>query len=212
MASHQIGPAAIEVVKGDLVQMDVDAIVNAANEELRAGGGVCGAIFRAAGHDELQRACDAVAPCPTGQARITPGFRLKARHVIHAVGPVWHGGNRGEPEKLGSAYRSSLELARDNGLASIAFPAISTGIFGYPFELATGVAVKSVLDVLRREPGSLRRVAFVVRDPQAAATYERTLEALAQTGGMFKGPIPANILPLNDDCSIDQESYRRHIE
>jgi|SRR5579884_95503 O-acetyl-ADP-ribose deacetylase (regulator of RNase III) len=179
MASHQIGPAAIEVVQGDLVQMDVDAIVNAANEQLLAGGGVCGAIFRAAGHDELQRACDAVAPCPTGQARITPGFRLKARYVIHAVGPVWHGGNRGEPEQLGGAYRSSLELARANGLASIAFPAISTGIFGYPFELATDVAVKASLDVLRRDPGSLRRVVFVVRDPEAAATYERTLEALA---------------------------------
>src|SRR5579884_157492 len=175
MASHQIGPAAIEVVQGDLVQMDVDAIVNAANEQLLAGGGVCGAIFRAAGHAELQRACDAVAPCPTGQARITPGFRLPARHIIHTVGPVWHGGSAGEPELLASAYRSSLELAKQEGLASIAFPAISTGIFGYPFDLATQTAVSATREALERDAGSLRRVLFVVRDSEAAASYERAL-------------------------------------
>jgi len=176
--ASQIGPARLEAVQGDLTEMDVDAIVNAANEQLQAGGGVCGAIFRAAGHAELQRACDVVAPCPTGEARITPGFKLKARHVIHAVGPVWQGGSQGEPEKLGSAYRSSLELARAEGLASIAFPAISTGIFGYPFELATDVAVGAAAEVLRQDAGSLRRVVFVVRDDRGKALYEQALGAL----------------------------------
>jgi O-acetyl-ADP-ribose deacetylase (regulator of RNase III) len=175
----QNGPATLEVVTGDLTEMDVDAIVNAANEQLLAGGGVCGAIFRAAGHAELQRACAAVAPCPTGQARITPGFRLKARHVIHAVGPVWRGGNAGEAEKLAGAYRSSLELAKEQNLSSIAFPAISTGIFGYPFDLAASVAVRTAADVLRVGAGSLKRVIFVVRDPEGQAAYERELAAVA---------------------------------
>ena len=165
----------MEVVLGDLVEMDVDAIVNAANEQLLAGGGVCGAIFRAAGQAELQRACDAVAPCPTGQARITPGFGLRARHVIHAVGPVWRGGGHGEAELLAGAYRSSLELARGHRLASVAFPAISTGIFGYPFEAATEVAVRAVRQTLASDAGSLERVIFVVRDAGGKAAYDRAL-------------------------------------
>src|SRR5438067_5696621 len=119
MPGRRIGPAALEVVQGDLTLMDVDAIVNAANEQLLAGGGVCGAIFAAAGYAELQRACDAVAPCPTGEARITPGFRLKPRDIIHAVGPVWQGGSSREPELLAGAYRSSLRLAKEHGLTSI---------------------------------------------------------------------------------------------
>ena len=168
----------LEVVQGELVQMDVDAIVNAANEQLLAGGGVCGAIFAAAGPTDLQRACNAVAPCPTGEARITPGFRLRARHVIHAVGPVWRGGNQGEPEELAGAYRSSLELAKANGLASVAFPAISTGIYGYPFEPATDVAVKTAAAFMRGDPGSVTRVVFVVRGGAAEALYERALSAL----------------------------------
>jgi O-acetyl-ADP-ribose deacetylase len=175
---RHIGPAMLEALQADLVGMDVDAIVNAANEGLLAGGGVCGAIFRAAGHSELQRACDAVAPCPTGQARITPGFKLKARHVIHAVGPVWRGG-QGEAALLAGAYRSSLELAKAHGLASIAFPAISTGIFGYPFEPATEVAVNTAADALKGDPGSLRNVVFVVRDAMGLAVYERALSALS---------------------------------
>lgn len=168
----------MEVLVGDLVEMDVDAIVNAANSQLLAGGGVCGAIFRGAGAAELQRACNAVAPCPTGEARITPGFQLRARHIIHAVGPVWHGGGQGEPEQLASAYRSSLELAKANELQSIAFPAISTGIYGYPFEAAAGVAVKSVADELRTAPGSLRIVVFVVRNAEGEAIYDRALSAV----------------------------------
>ncbi|HEX6510733.1 MAG TPA: macro domain-containing protein [Chloroflexota bacterium] len=166
----------LQVIQGDLVDIDVDAIVNAANEQLLAGGGVCGAIFRAAGPAELQRACDAVAPCATGQARITPGFKLKARHVIHAVGPMWHGGQSGEPEMLASAYRSSLELARKNYLESVAFPAISTGMFGYPFEAATDVAVRCAAEFMRGQPGSVRRVVFVVRDPAGQEVYEQALK------------------------------------
>ncbi len=137
----------------DITTLDVDAIVNAANISLAPGGGVCGAIHRAAGPD-LARACAKLAPCATGDARITPGFRLPARFVIHAVGPVWHGGNQGESGLLASAYRRSLELARKHGLASIAFPAISTGIFGYPLDAATHDAVSTVRELLREKKGS----------------------------------------------------------
>jgi len=127
----------------DITTLDTDAIVNAANESLAPGGGVCGAIHRAAG-PELARACAAAAPCPTGEARLTPGFRLPARFVIHAVGPVWHGGGAGEADLLASAYRSTVRLAAEHGLSSIAFPAISTGIYGYPLEQATPIAVSAV--------------------------------------------------------------------
>ena len=128
----------------DITTLEVDAIVNAANERLAMGGGVCGAIFRAAGVEALSAACAPLAPCPTGRARITPGFTLKAKHVIHAVGPVWHGGGAGEPALLASCYRESLRLLRAAGGRSIAFPAISTGIFGYPPDQATRIAVATV--------------------------------------------------------------------
>jgi O-acetyl-ADP-ribose deacetylase (regulator of RNase III) len=127
----------------DITSLTVDAIVNAANNALAPGGGVCGAIHRAAGA-ELAKACAKVAPCPTGDARITPGFLLPARFVIHAVGPIWRGGELREAELLASAYRRSLELARDHELATIAFPAISTGIYGYPLRDATQIAVATV--------------------------------------------------------------------
>jgi O-acetyl-ADP-ribose deacetylase (regulator of RNase III) len=121
----------------DITTLDVDAIVNAANDALAPGGGVCGAIHRAAG-PELARACAPLAPCPTGDARITPGFRLPCRYVIHAVGPVWHGGKKGEADLLASAYRNAMTLAAARSLTSIAFPAISTGIFGYPLLQSRG--------------------------------------------------------------------------
>jgi O-acetyl-ADP-ribose deacetylase (regulator of RNase III) len=127
----------------DITTLTVDAIVNAANSSLAPGGGVCGAIHRAAG-PELARACARVAPCPTGDARITPGFALPARFVIHAVGPVWQGGKAGEADLLASAYRRSLDLAGEHSLRSMAFPAISTGIFGYPLQAATHTAVATV--------------------------------------------------------------------
>jgi O-acetyl-ADP-ribose deacetylase len=135
--------------KVDITALDVDAIVNAANDRLAPGGGVCGAIHRAAG-PELAAACAAIGHCPTGEARITPGFRLKARHVIHAVGPVWQGGGAGEAALLAGAYRSALTRLREAGGRSIAFPAISTGIYGYPKEDATRIAVATVRDDLAR--------------------------------------------------------------
>ncbi len=127
----------------DITTLALDAIVNAANEQLAPGSGVCGAIHRAAG-PELARACLALGGCPTGDARITPGFRLPARWVIHAVGPRWQGGHAGEPELLAGAYRAAMRLAAEQGLRSIAFPAISTGIYGYPLRPATEIAVRTV--------------------------------------------------------------------
>jgi O-acetyl-ADP-ribose deacetylase (regulator of RNase III) len=153
----------------DITTLDVDAIVNAANEQLAPGGGVCGAIHRAAG-PELARACAALAPCPTGQARITPGFRLRAGFIIHAVGPVWHGGANDEAALLASAYRSCLDLAPKHGLTSIAFPAISTGIYGYPLEKATGVAVAAVRDALAAG-SSVRSVVFACFSPEVLEAY-----------------------------------------
>ena len=139
----------LRAVRADITTLEVDAIVNAANERLAMGGGVCGAIFRAAGIEAMHRACAAVAPCPTGQARITPGFALKARFVIHAVGPVWRGGGAGEAGLLAACYRESLRLLREAGGRSIAFPAIATGIFGYPAGQATRIAVATVREESR---------------------------------------------------------------
>jgi O-acetyl-ADP-ribose deacetylase len=133
----------LKVVTADITTLDVDAIVNAANEGLVRGGGVCGAIFRAAG-PQLDDACRALAPCSTGDARVTPGFNAKARLIVHAVGPVWHGGTQGEAALLSSAYRSALRAAAEAGARSIAFPAISTGIYGYPREDAADVAIATV--------------------------------------------------------------------
>jgi O-acetyl-ADP-ribose deacetylase (regulator of RNase III) len=142
----------------DITTLAVDAIVNAANAALIPGGGVDGAINRAAG-PELGRAMRALGGCPTGEARITPGFRLPARYVIHAVGPVWEGGESGEPERLASAYRAALVLARDHACRSVAFPAISTGVYGYPAAAATAIAVATVR-AFAVEAGSLEVVHF----------------------------------------------------
>jgi O-acetyl-ADP-ribose deacetylase len=166
----------LEVVEGDITQLDVEAIVNAANERLARGGGVCGAIHEAAGR-ELAEACRKIGGCPTGEARLTPGFQLKAKYVIHAVGPVWHGGANREDALLADAYRNSLDLARQHKIASIAFPAISTGIYGYPLERATDIAVYTVADFLRisEAPG---RVIFACFGSDVAAAYRRALASL----------------------------------
>jgi O-acetyl-ADP-ribose deacetylase (regulator of RNase III) len=153
-----LAPGTLTAIVVDITTLHVDAIVNAANEQLAPGGGVCGAIHHAAG-PELARACARAGSCRTGEARITPGFKLPAKYVIHAVGPLWHGGGAGEAALLASAYRASLALARDHGLASIAFPAISTGIYGYPLRDATRVAVATIRDELTR-PGTIERVIF----------------------------------------------------
>ena len=137
----------VEIVQGDITQLDVDAIVNAANTSLLGGGGVDGSIHRRAG-PELLAECQTLGGAKTGEAKITRGYRLPARHVIHAVGPVWSGGNRREPELLASCYRQSLELASGHRLRSIAFPSISTGAYRYPIELAAGVAQTTVLEWL----------------------------------------------------------------
>jgi O-acetyl-ADP-ribose deacetylase len=161
------------VLQGDITAQTVDAIVNAANEKLLRGGGVDGAIHRAAG-PELQEACSRIGGCPTGEARITPGFGLKARHVIHAVGPRWHGGRRGEADLLASCYRRSLELAEQEGLKTIAFPGISTGIYGYPLEAATRIAIVTVADCLTQMP-SIEEVRFVTFGEEATEVAERIL-------------------------------------
>jgi O-acetyl-ADP-ribose deacetylase (regulator of RNase III) len=166
--------AAIEIHSGDITKLAVDAIVNAANSALAPGGGVCGAIHRAAG-PELARACAEIGGCPTGEARITPGFALPARYVVHTVGPVWQGGGASEPELLAGCYRRSLELAADNGATSIAFPAISTGIFGYPLAAATAVAVATVKAWQEADPGRLK-VFFCVFGAEAEAAYRAALD------------------------------------
>lgn len=138
----------LHFVRDDITKMQVDAVVNAANSRLAPGGGVCGAIFDAAGYEPLARACRAIGHCDTGKAAITEGFALPAKYIIHAVGPVWYGGDRGEPEQLRSCYRCSLELAEKNGCRSIAFPLISSGIYGYPKEEALRVAVETIREFL----------------------------------------------------------------
>jgi O-acetyl-ADP-ribose deacetylase (regulator of RNase III) len=151
-------------ISGDLITQEVDAIVNAANSGLSMGGGVCGAIFAAAGAKEMKEACRAIGGCPTGGAVITPGFRLKAKYVIHSVGPIWRGGGENEPELLASCYRNSLRLAKENGLKSVAFPLISAGIYGYPKDLARRVAKEAILAFLN-ESGDDLSVFLVLRGP-----------------------------------------------
>jgi O-acetyl-ADP-ribose deacetylase (regulator of RNase III) len=160
----------LEAVRGDITRESVDAVVNAANPALGRGGGVCGAIFAAAGPG-LDAACAALGGCATGDARATPGFALPARWIIHAVGPVWQGGDHGEPQLLATAYRRSLAVADELGARSVAFPAISTGIYGYPLPGATDVAVATVRDA----PSSLELVRFVCFDDRTLAAYQERL-------------------------------------
>ncbi|MFL6248147.1 MAG: O-acetyl-ADP-ribose deacetylase [Thermoanaerobaculia bacterium] len=165
--------AQLIIHRGDITKLDVDAIVNAANSSLLGGGGVDGAIHRAAG-PELLAECRTLGGCPTGQARITRGYRLPARHVIHTVGPVWRGGTHGEPELLASCYRNSLALAVEHGLKTIAFPAISCGIYGYPLDEAARIAVDETRRFVSGHP-SIESVLFVCFDEQCASAYERAL-------------------------------------
>ena len=167
----------IHMVEGDITKLQVDAIVNAANSSLLGGGGVDGAIHRAAGPGLLDE-CRGLGGCPTGQARITAGYRLPAQHVIHTVGPVWHGGQHGEDELLANCYRSSLALANQYGLASIAFPAISTGVYRFPIERATRIAVTEVRAFLARHqlPAT---VTFVCFGADVREAYDKTLALTA---------------------------------
>ena len=174
MSLSNTKPAArVSVVEGDITRAAVDAIVNAANSALKRGGGVDGAIHRAAG-PALQDALDRIGGCPTGACRITPGFDLPAKWIIHAVGPVWRGGGANEDALLESCYRSAFALARQHGIASLAFPAISTGIYGFPKDRATTIAVSAVLDELSKDD-SVREVRFVCFDAETAALYRAEL-------------------------------------
>lgn len=167
----------LEAVIGDITAQAVDAIVNAANSSLLGGGGVDGAIHRAAGR-ELLEACRKIGGCPTGEARITPGFRLTARHVIHTVGPVWHGGARGEPALLGHCYTGSLHLAVEHGLQSIAFPSISTGAYRFPIDRAASIAVDIVRQYVALPSASgLKLVRFVCFSEDDLAVYQQLLQS-----------------------------------
>jgi O-acetyl-ADP-ribose deacetylase (regulator of RNase III) len=164
----------IAVVQGDITRLDVDAIVNAANASLLGGGGVDGAIHRAAG-PELLAECRTLGGARTGEAKLTRGYRLPARFVVHAVGPVWQGGGAGEDAALASCYRSALRIAAERGLGSIAFPAISTGVYGFPLDRATRIAVAEVRRALDA-PTSLARVVFCCFSAGDRAAYERILD------------------------------------
>jgi len=168
----------IEVVRGDITAQEVDAIVNAANESLLGGGGVDGAIHRAAGPDLLAE-CRLLGGCPTGQARITDAYRLPAKYVIHTVGPVWRGGGKGEPQLLASCYRTSLRLARENACATVAFPAVSCGVYGYPFAEAARVSVREVREdqAAYDTPWTVRWVMF---DAGAYEAWTKELEPAGQ--------------------------------
>jgi O-acetyl-ADP-ribose deacetylase (regulator of RNase III) len=175
IASREIGGADFAVVLADITTLDVDAIVNAANESLLGGGGVDGAIHRAAGPGLIEE-CRGLGGCATGDAKITSGHRLRARHVIHTVGPVWRGGGAGEDELLAACYRRSIELAAENGLDSIAFPAISTGIYGFPPERAAPIAVGTVAECARGT--GLTRILFCCFGASSAELHAEALSRL----------------------------------
>ena len=171
--------SSIEIRKISITDLETDAIVNAANEGLWAGGGVCGAIFSAAGYNELQDACNAIGHCDTGSAVITPAFKLKAKYIIHAVGPRWAGGDHHEPQQLYGAYKRSLELAAENNCQSIGFPLLSAGIFGYPADKAWRKAIQASRDYLDTHPEINIQIIFAVIDDQLKALGQKTLDELS---------------------------------
>jgi O-acetyl-ADP-ribose deacetylase (regulator of RNase III) len=176
LTTRLIGKARLEVIVADITTLGVDAIVNAANTSLLGGGGVDGAIHRAAG-PELLAECRTLNGCRTGDAKITRGYRLKARHVVHAVGPVWNGGGRGEDDLLASCYRRAIELCQANNLASVAFPAISTGVYRFPADRAAQISVRATSDALNAAP-AVNRVIFCCFSRDSATLHEQALTSL----------------------------------
>ena len=170
--------SSIKIQKTGITDLDTDCIVNAANSQLAQGSGVCGAIFRAAGARELQAACDKIGHCPTGGAVITPGFALKAKYVIHAVGPIWQGGSHNEPQNLYSCYRESLERAKENDCHSIGFPLISAGIFGYPKDKAWRKALESCSDWIEENPDYDMDIIFAVLDDRILELGQKTMKEI----------------------------------
>lgn len=166
----------IEIIQGDITRSRVDAIANAANTSLLGGGGVDGAIHRAAG-PELLAECRTLHGCETGKAKITKGYNLPAKYVLHTPGPVWYGGNRGEPELLAGCYRSCLDLSSQYGCKTVDFPSISTGVYGYPVDKAAAVALRAILESLEAHP-DIERVRMVCFDSRTKAAYEAALAAL----------------------------------
>jgi O-acetyl-ADP-ribose deacetylase len=176
LAARQLGTATLEVIVADITTLGVDAIVNAANSTLLGGGGVDGAIHDAAGR-ALYDECKTLGGCETGDAKITKGYRLPAKHVIHAVGPIWCGGNRGEEAQLASCYRRAIELCRTSGLSSVAFPAISTGAFRFPADRAADIAVETTVEALASAP-SLAKVIFCCFSHDSARLHEAAIASL----------------------------------
>lgn len=164
----------LTILKGDIVKMKTDAIVNAANTSLLGGGGVDGAIHRAAG-EELLNECVKLRGCATGEAKITAGYKLSAKHVIHTPGPIWRGGNKGEPELLANCYSNSLAIAKENGIQSIAFPSISTGIYCFPVDLAATIAIQQITNFLEQNP-SFEKVIIVCFDEETLKVYRNALK------------------------------------
>jgi O-acetyl-ADP-ribose deacetylase len=176
--TRYINQAELSLIQGDITRQTTDAIVNAANSELVGGGGVDGAIHRAGGPAILEECKQIVARqgrLPTGQAVITTAGKMASKHVIHTVGPVWRGGDHSEPELIASAYRESLKLAAANNLASISFPSISTGVYGYPMDLAAPIALKEIISFLK-QPSSIKKVVFVLHDPRTFVAYAAALK------------------------------------
>jgi len=177
----RVSSSRLELIEGDITQQNTDAIVNAANTTLLGGGGVDGAVHRAGGPQILAE-CRRIGGCPTGEARLTTGGRLKAKYVIHAVGPVYRDGKSGEPELLASAHRNSLRLASQHGIRSLAFPAISTGAYGYPMNEAAKIALRTTIDYLKAHP-EIELVRFVLFGQRAYEVYEAALrEIMAEAG------------------------------
>ena len=179
----------IEIHKNDITKLNTDAVVNAANSGLQAGGGVCGAIFRAAGHEQLQEACDKIGHCRTGSAVITPAFNMKNnKYIIHAVGPRYFDGHSNEPEQLYSCYQASLELAKEKRCRSIGFPLISSGIFGYPMEEAWRIALTACKDYLEANPAYPLQIVFVNRDDHTLSVGKTILQELNETATVKNVP------------------------